>query len=54
MALVENKHNMENSRNGYLINMFQEELPHELFLIAIDNQGQVIIVLWQPLITKDK
>jgi len=54
MALVENKHNMENSRNKYLINMLQEELPHELFFIAIDNQGQVIIVLWQPLITKDK
>jgi len=43
MALVENKHNTETSRNRYLINMFQEEPPHKLFFIAIDNQEQVII-----------
>jgi len=43
MALVENKHNMETSRNRYLINMFQEGLSHDLFFIAIDNQGHVII-----------
>ena len=42
-ALVDNKHNMETSRNGYLIRMFQGGLPHELFFIAIDNRGQVII-----------
>ena len=42
-ALVDNKHNTEMLRNRYLIRMFQERLPHELFFIAIDNQGQVII-----------
>ena len=43
IVLVDNKHNMETSRNRYLINMFQGRPPHEPFFIAIDNQGQVII-----------
>ena len=43
MALVENKHNMEISRNGYLMNMFQGGPLHKPFFIAIDNWGQVII-----------
>jgi len=43
MALVDNKHNMETSRNGYPIKMFQGSLPHKPFFIAIDNRGQVII-----------
>jgi len=34
---------METSQNGYLIAMYQEELPHELYFITIDNQGQAII-----------
>ena len=34
---------MGTSRNGYLINMFQEEPPHKLFFITIDNHRQVII-----------
>ena len=42
-ALVENRHNMETSRNEYPINIFQGEPPHNLFFIAIDNQGYVII-----------
>jgi len=42
-ALVGNKYNIETSRNGYLINIFQRGLPHEPFFIAINNQGQVII-----------
>ena len=42
-ALVDNKHNTEISRNGYPITMFQGRPPHELYLIAIDNWGQVII-----------
>jgi len=36
-ALVDNKNNMETSRNGYTIKMFQGGPPHELFFIAIDN-----------------
>ena len=36
MALVDNKHNMETSRNGYPIRMFQERPPHEPFFIAVD------------------
>ena len=43
IALVENKHNMETSRNEYLINIFQGGLPHDLFFIAINNQGHIII-----------
>ena len=43
MALVNNKYNMEISRNEYLIKMFQGGLPHELFFIAIDNLSQIII-----------
>ena len=42
-ALVDNKNNMETSRNGYPIRMFQGEPLHEPFFIAIDNRGQVII-----------
>ena len=36
-VLVDNKYNMETSRNGYLINMFQGEPLCEPFFIAIDN-----------------
>ena len=43
IVLVNNKHNTETSRNGYLINMFQEEPPYEPFFITINNWGQVII-----------
>jgi len=43
MALVNNKNNMETSRNVYPIRMFQEGPPHEPFFIAINNQDQVII-----------
>jgi len=43
MALVENKHNTETSRNRYPINMFQGGPPHNPFFIAIDNQEHVII-----------
>jgi len=42
-ALVDNKNNMETSRNGMTIKMFQGRPPHELFFIAIDNRDQVII-----------
>ena len=43
MALVDNRHNTETSRNGFLIKMYQGDTPHEPFFIAIDCQGQVII-----------
>jgi len=42
-AFVENKYNIETSRNRYPINMFQGGPLHELYFIAIDNWGQVII-----------
>ena len=42
-ALVDNKNNMDIARNGYPIKIYQGGPPHELFFIAIDNQGQVII-----------
>ena len=42
-ALVDNKYNMEISRNRYSIRMFQGGPLHELFFIVINNRGQVII-----------
>ena len=41
--LVKEKHNTEISRNGYFIVMYQKELLHEPYFIAINNRGQVII-----------
>ena len=43
MALVDNRHNTETSRNGLPIKMYQEGTPHKPFFIAIDCWGQVII-----------
>ena len=40
---MDKKHNTETTRNGYPIVMFQGGPPHELYFIAIDNRGQVII-----------
>jgi len=40
---VDNKNNMETSRNRYAIRMFQGRPLHEPFFIAIDNLGQIII-----------
>ena len=37
MALIDNKHNIETSRNRYSINMFQGGPLHEPFFIAINN-----------------
>ena len=42
-AFLDKKHNMETSRNGYQILMFQGGLPHEPYFIAIDNRNQIII-----------
>ena len=42
-AFLDKKHNMETSRNGYQIPMFQGGLPHEPYFIAIDNRNQIII-----------
>ena len=42
-VLVENKHNTETSWNGYSIAMYQGGLLYELYFIAINNWGQVII-----------
>jgi len=42
-ALVDQKYNTETARNSYPIVMFQEGPPHELYFIAIDNWGQIII-----------
>ena len=37
MAFVENKYNIETTRNRYSINMFQGGPPHKPYFIAIDN-----------------
>ena len=37
MAFVENKYNIETSRNRYFINMFQGGPPHKPYFIAINN-----------------
>ena len=43
MALVDNQHNTETSRNRLPIKMYQGGAPHEPFFIAINYRGQVII-----------
>ena len=43
ITLVDNKYNTETLRNRYLIKIFREDPPHELFFIAMHNWGQVII-----------
>ena len=43
MAFLEKKHNMDISKNGYQITMFQGGPPHEPYFIAIDNREQIII-----------
>jgi len=45
MALVDNWHNTETTRNGYPIKMYQGGPPHEPFFIAINCWDQVIIGL---------
>ena len=40
---MNNKYNMETSQNGYLIFMYQEKSPYELYFITIDNWEQPII-----------
>ena len=37
MAFVDQKHNSETLRDGYLIIMFQGGPPHKPYFIAIDN-----------------
>jgi len=43
MTFLEKKHNMEISRNGYQIHMFQGGLLYKPYFIAIDNREQLII-----------
>ena len=43
MAFLDKKKNMDTSRNGYPIPMYQGGLPHEPYFIAINNQDQIII-----------
>ena len=40
---MDNKNNMETSRNGMTIKLFQGGPSHEPFFIAINNRDQVII-----------
>ena len=42
-AFLEKKHNMDTSRNGYQIAMFQGGPLHKPYFIAIDNREQIII-----------
>ena len=43
MAFLEKKYNMETSRNGYQISMFQGGPLHKPYFIAINNREQIII-----------
>ena len=43
MAFIKEKHDIEISRNGYPITIYQGGPPHKLYFIAINNQEQVII-----------
>ena len=50
MAFLDQKHNMETSRNGYQIPMFQRGPPHKPYFIAIDNREQIIIGLSKKIV----
>jgi len=43
IAFVNQKHNMETTRNRYQILMFQGGPLHEPYFIAINNREQIII-----------
>jgi len=43
IAFLDKKKNMDTSRNGYPIPMYQGGPPHEPYFIAIDNRDQIII-----------
>jgi len=43
MAFMQEKHNTEMTRNGYLIILYQEGPPHKLYFITIDNHRRAII-----------
>ena len=43
IAFLDQKHNIEISRNGYQIYMFQGGLLYKPYFIAIDNRKQIII-----------
>jgi len=43
IAFVNNKYNIETSRNGYLINIFQGKPLQKSYFIVINNWRQVII-----------
>ena len=49
-TFIETKHNTDTSRNKYQIKMFQGELPHEPYFIAIDNMEQIIIGLSKKIV----
>ena len=49
-AFLDQKHNMETSRNGYQIPMFQRGPPHKPYFIAIDNREQIIIGLSKKIV----
>jgi len=42
-VFLEKKHNMETARNRYQIPMFQGDLLHKPYFIAIDNMEQIIM-----------
>jgi len=42
-VFLEKKHNIDTSRNGYQINMFQGGPPYKPYFIAINNREQLII-----------
>ena len=43
ITFVEQKHNTKTSQNGFPISIYQEELSHELYFIAINMEGWAII-----------
>ena len=43
IAFLDKKKNIDTSRNGYPILMYQGGPPHEPYFIAIDNRDQIII-----------
>ena len=50
VVFLKKKHNADITRKGFPIEIFTEGPPHELYFIALNLQGQIIIGLTKKLV----
>ena len=51
IAFLEQKHNANIMRKGFPIEMYMDNLPHELYFIVLTLQGQIIVGPTKKLVT---